>query len=340
MKTKNFITLTSLLAMSLFSTSAMAAGTTIYDNNATALNINMLSDTLLSYTERGETLSDLFTTKKMYSTMRRVDEYGDDGSTLRTDVSDNNQESDFFMKYVWADAHHINGHTHYDNNTSAKARFTLATVGATTDTTDLKIGNIYFGAFAGYVNSDVGHIESNGAVGGFFAHYNLNKFDLTFLADIGALNNNSGHITDFNNSWTNFAFDTKVRFDINKTFVVRPGLSIAYTFVSSDDLYVNNNIVWSDDFNFVNITPYVQFIKEIVPNWYAAFTAKYVAHFGGDSDIHVGNTLYNGLEMKDYTDLGMDIEYNYKRFVFDGQLHKQIGGIDAWSGNINVKYMF
>jgi len=333
MKTKKY----TLAIMALMSVPAFA-NTSIYANSAIASNINMLTDTFISYSHNGETLSELFATRKLYSTMRRVDEYGDDGSTLKTDVQDK-YNSEMFIKNVWMDVKHINGRTNYDHHLSARSRFNIFTLGAATDTINLKYGDIYFGAFAGYINSDVADINSYGDVGGIFAHYGFQNFGATLITDIGSLNNNNGY-TDFNNSWTNVAINMDAKFNIDKTLLVRPGLSIAYSFISSDDLYVNNSIVWSDDFNFWNIAPSLQFVKEIVPDWYMGLSAKYVAHFGGDNYIHVANIKRDGVDMHDYTDIGMNIEYNFNQFVFDGQIHKQMGGMEAWSGNINVKYIF
>jgi hypothetical protein len=333
MKTKKYtLAIAALLATPAF------ANASIYDNNATALNINMLTDNFISYAHNGETLSELFAKKRIYGTMTRVDEYGDDGTTLRTSVVDG-KDHGLFFKNIWADAKHINGRTNYDKGFSARSRFNVFTFGTTTDSINLKYGNIYFGAFAGYINSDVKHIDSYGDLGGIFAHYDFQNIGTTLMANIGSLNNDNGD-TDFNNSWANIAFDIDAKFNVDKTFLIRPSLSIAHTFVSSDDLYVNNNVVKSDNFYFFNITPSLEFIKEIIPDWYMSVSAKYVAHFGGDNDIRVANITHDGTDMDNYTDIGMNIEYNFKQFVFDGQFHKQMGGLEAWSGNINVKYMF
>ena len=338
MNTKNYIQMTSLIAATLLTAPALA-NTSIYDNSATALNINMLTDTFIYYANRGQTLSDFFTNKRLYSTMRRVDEYGDDGSTLKTDYQDDTTDSNPLFHDVWIDAQHINEQAHYNHAGSKRARFNLVTLGTDTKSAELKYGSIYFGAFAGYINSDVAHVDSDGAVGGVFLHYDLRNLDTAFIANIGSLNSNTGD-TDFNNSWTNFALDVKAKFNLDKTLLIQPGVSLAYTFVSSDDLYVNNETVWSKDYNFFNVSPSVKFIKEIVPNWYGALSAKYVAHFGGDNDIHIGNIKHNGIDTDNYTDIGIDAEYDFKQYVFTGQVHKQIGGYDGWSGGVNVKYIF
>jgi len=318
--------------------SVPANATNIYANSEMAHNINLLSDTFLSYAKNGESLSELFLDKKMYGTMTRVDEYGDDGTTLKiSGIGDN--DSGYIFKNVWADAKHINGHTHYNNDTTKHTSFSLFTLGATTDSIDLKYGDIYFGAFAGYINGGLDNMDSDGDVGGIFAHYDFQNFGATVLANIGSLNNHRDSL-DFNNSWTNIAFDMSAKFNIDKTLLVRPGLYAGYMFVSSADLYIDNKFVESNNFNFFNVAPSVQFIKEIVPNWYGTLSAKYVMRFGGDNDIYIANTTQNGVDFKDYTDIGTDIEYNFKRFAFTGSVHALIGGFDGWSGDLNIKYKF
>ena len=337
MKTKNYIQLTSALTAIFILNSAYATGT-IYDNNTSALNINMLTDKFLEYTHNGENLSDLFKDKKLYGAMTRIDEYGDDGTTLKQDCIDT-KDSDNFIKNIWADFGYINDRVHYDNHISKRNRFGIATIGANTKPMGITYGNIYFGVFGGYINSDFAHIDSYGNFGGIFAHYNFHSFDATLMTNIGSLNNNSGNIY-FNNSWINVAFDTSLHFYLTKTFLIRPGAYVSYTYVNSDDLYINDNLVWSDNFNFLNIAPSLQFIKKIVPDWYVSLTAKYVTHFDSANNIHIGNFKYKDLDIDDYTDIGLKIEYDISQFVLDGQIHKQIGGFDGWSGNINIKYNF
>ena len=315
-----------------------ASAASVYDNNISALNINMLSDVFMSYTNHGEKMSDLFGKPDMYGTMNRFDEYGDDGSTLETfkspDVS-----SQPILNTVWINANHINEHMHYGQNISLPGRFNLATVGATTQAIDLAYGKISFGGFASYINTKMSEFHGGGDAVGLFANYKYRDFGVKALANIGSLNNSSDEM-NFNNSWINAATDINTILKIDPTFLFKPNVSVAYTYVSSDDLYIGGNTISSKDFHFVNVAPGAAFIKEISPNWYGSLSAKYVAHFGGKNDINIGNTAVRGLYLDNHTDIGIDVEHNFKHLIFGGNVHKQVGGLDGWSGNINVRYAF
>ena len=310
----------------------------VYDNNISALNINMLTDTFMSYTNYGEKMADLFENRVMYGSMSRFDEYGDDGTTVKN-YGLQKQSNNTFIKDIWANANHVNGNIHYGNNISAHGRFNLATLGANTKPIDLKYGRLSFGAFASYINSKITDTKSNGDVVGIFTHYKYRNFGARTLTNIGSLNNNSGN-SDYNNSWFNVATDAYANLKIDETLYFKPSVYVGYTWVSSDDLYINGNHIYSSDFNFFNIAPGISFIKEIAHNWYGTFSAKYVAHFMGNDDIHVGNTTIDGLDIDNHTDVGIDLEYNLKHFVIGGKVHKQMGGIDGWNSHINVKYVF
>ena len=315
-----------------------AGATSIYDNNISALNINMLSDVFMSYTSHGEKMSDLFSKRDIYGTMGRLDEYGDDGSTLKTfEAPDAPAQS--VLNTVWINANHINEHLHYGQNISEHGRFNLATIGGTTQTIDLAYGKISFGGFASYIYTKLSDFHGGGDVVGLFANYKYQNFGVKALADIGSLNNSSNGM-DFNNSWVNVAADINAVFKIDPTFLFKPNVSVAHTYVSSDDLFVDGNMVSSKDYDFFNIAPGAAFIKEISPNWYGSLSAKYVTHFGGKNDINVGGVKTKGLYLDNHTDIGIDVEHNFKHLIFGANVHKQLGDLDGWSSNINVKYAF
>ncbi len=334
MKSNLFFLCTALL---LLANSANAAN--VYSNNISALNINMLTDVFMSYTNYGEKMSDLFTSRKMYGSMDRFDEYGDDGSTVKSFNQSPALANEYFINNIWINANHINADMHYGNNISQHGRFNLATVGANTRTTDFKYGHIAFGGFASYINTKMPDFHGNGNVVGFFANYKYRNFGARALIDTGAINN-SLIDSEFNNSFVNIAADASGTFKIDDTFFVRPNVYLSYTFVASDDLYVNGAHVSSDNFNFFNIAPGTAFIKEISPDWYGSLSAKYVAHMGGKNDINVNGTEIRGLYLDNHTDIGIDVEHDYRQFIFGAKVHKQIGGMDGWSTNINVKYNF
>lgn len=310
----------------------------IYSNNISALNINMLSDVFMSYTSHGEKMSDLFSKRDVYGTMNRFNEYGDDGSTLKTLEEATTKQA--ILNTVWINANHINEDMHYGQNISQHGRFNLATVGGTTQDIDLAYGKISFGGFASYINTEMPDFHGGGDAIGLFANYKYRSFGIKALANIGSLNNSMAEMK-FNNSWINAGTDINAILKIDPTFLFRPNVSVAYTYVSSDDLFIGGNTVSSKDYNFFNVAPGATFIKEISSNWYGSFSAKYVAHFGGKNDIVVGNNAIRGLYLDNLTDVGIDVEHNFKHLIFGGAVHKQIGGgMDGWSGNINVKYAF
>ncbi|MBR0212919.1 MAG: hypothetical protein IJQ55_04910 [Alphaproteobacteria bacterium] len=324
-----------LLFCALLCGTNSANAVSIYDNNMSVIDINMLTNTFMAYTNHGENLADYFRDFAVYGTMRRLDEYGDDGSTLKNQDASSNK----LIKNVWANANHINENVHYNKNFTKRARLNLPTVGTTTKDIELKYGRISAGGFASYINSKITDIKSGGYAVGIFTDYKYRNFGAKILTNVGALNN-TVHNKQFNNSWVNIGNETYAKFKIDNTLYFKPALYLAYTFVASDDLSVNGDYVSSKDYNFFNIAPSIQFIKEVLPNWYGAFSAKYVAHFGGENDIYVNNVKQSCLKTDNHTDVGLDLEYNFKRFVFGGNIHKQIGGIDGWSSNLNVKYMF
>lgn len=318
-------------------TLAPSHATSIYDNNISALNINMLTDVFMSYANHGDKMSDLFAKRDIYGTMDRFDEYGDDGST----ISGKNVASSgkYLVNNVWFNANHINEHMHYGQDITQHGRFNLATVGATTQKITLKYGDISFGGFISYINTKMPDFHGGGTNIGLFSDYKYRRFGAKLLLNTGSLNNGAVN-ANFNNSWTNIATDINTVLKIDETFLFRPDVYIGYTYVSSDDLYVDGARVHSKDFNFFNIAPGAAFIKEISPNWYGRLSARYVAHFGGKNDINIDDTSIRGLYLDNHTDIGIDAEYNFQKFVFGANIHKQIGGLDGWSTNINVKYAF
>lgn len=327
-----------ILSGALLSVVGTASAAGIYDNNISAININMLTDTFMSYTDYGTNMSDLFVQRRLYGTMDRFDEYGDDGSTLKIkDSKDSTNRS--LLKNIWINANHIDGDLHYGNSISERGRFNLATIGATSRASELKYGKISFGGFLSYINTKLPEYHGNGDAFGFFADYKYRKFNAKFLGTIGSLNNNANGVS-FNNSWVGVATDFAGTFRIDDTLYIRPNIYGGYTFVASDDLYLNNKVVSSSDYHFFNVAPGVAFIKEISPNWYGKLSAKYIAHFGGKNDIDVAGTKTDGLKLDNHTDIGIDIEYNFRQFVFGANIHKQIGGVDGLSGNLNIKYIF
>lgn len=316
-----------------------ANASTIYDNGISALNINMLTQNLISYAHRGESMSQKFKAQKVYGTMTRFDEYGDDGSTLKISPK-NTEKKDNLFSDIWADVTHINTRGHYNHtNISARSRFYLATVGADTRNINTKYGDIHFGGFISYINGDAPSIDTLGNSIGLFARYEYKDLDATLLINNGSINNDS-NLNNFSNAWFNIAADASLKFKIDNTLYFQPQIYMGYNWVSSDNLYVNGDAVSSKNFTFFNIAPGARFVKNIIDNWYGALSVKYMTTFGDEQNIYINNARAAKIAIDNYTEIGMNIEYDYKQLVLGAGIAKQFGGFDGWIGNINAKYLF
>ena len=335
MKSTKNIKVSALLAVAFLPTFAFGAPT-VYDNNASVLTINMLTTVFPEYTHNDEKLSDFFAVNKMYGSMGRLDEYGDDGSGYQISEI---KESNSILKDVWFDGQHINTTGHFGQNISKHERLYFATVGTQTKDIALEYGHLNFGGFMGYIGGNTSKIDIKGNTLGIFAKYGYKSFDSSLMINNGSLNNDYETL-DFNNAWFNVSGDMSVRLKIDNTLYFQPKIQAGYTWVSSDDLFVDSAHVSSKNFSFFNVAPSARFVKNIAKDWYGALSVKYVATFADDNDIYVNGQRFDGLKADNYTEIGTNIEYDYNKFTFDGTVAKQIGGFDGWLGNVNVRYKF
>ena len=316
-----------------------ANAASVYADNISATNINILSERMMSFVHRGEKLSKYFTNKIMYGTMTRFDEYGDDGSTLIGNNITPENPTDGVFKDIWADANYINGHTHFSGGNTAQSKFFMGTVGGETSDIDVRYGNISFGGFAGYINGEIDNSDSHGNAIGLFSNYRYKIFDAAIMIDNGSLKSDYG-INNYSNAWFNVAMDASVKIKIDDTLYLEPRVYAGYTWVSSDTLIINSDVVSGKNFGFWNLAPSARFIKNISDNWYGTLSGKYVAIFNDNNDVYINGVRNDGVEMDNYFEIATGAEYGYDRFVFTGAITKQIGGFDAWGGNVNVKYLF
>lgn len=316
-----------------------ANATAVFDNGISVLNINMLTHNLMSYAHYGENMSQDFKTRNVYGTMTRFDEYGDDGSTLKIPPK-NSTKNDSLFADVWLDMMHINTKGHYNHtDTSKRNRLYMATVGGDTQKINTEYGDVNFGVFVGSVFGDTESIDALGNSVGVFAHFENQDFDAAFLLNNGSINNNS-YVGNFSNAWFNIAMDASHKFRIDKTMYFQPQIYFGYNWISSDNLYINGDTVSTKNFNLFNIAPGARVVKNIIDNWYGALSVKYMATFGDKKDIYINGARAAKIAIDNYTEIGMNIEYDYEQFVFGAGASKQIGGYDGWAGNINVKYLF
>lgn len=293
----------------------------------------------MDYAHRGESMSQNFQAKNIYGTMTRFDEYGDDGSTLKIPPKNSTKNDNLFAD-VWLDMMHINTKGHYRHtDTSKRNRLYMATVGGDTQKLKTEFGDVNFGFFVGSVFGDTSSIDALGNSVGLFARFEQGDFDATLLLNNGSLNNDSG-TDNFSNDWFNVATDAAMKFKIDETLFFQPQIYFGYNWISSDNLYINSDTISSKNFNLFNIAPSARFVKNIIDNWYGALYVKYMATFGDNKDIYVNGARVAKIAIDDYTEIGMNVEYDYEQFVFGANVAKQIGGYDGWAGNINVKYLF
>jgi len=318
------------------------AAPSVYQNNVGAINLNMLTERFMAFTHMDENISDFVINTDIYGTMTRLDEYGDDG-TIVNKPKDEEDEEEFepsLSRLVWADVQYLNTRAEYNDNVSERNRIRMETIGFNTKEFDLVYGSISFGAFLGNIAEDIFSFTGNGFTFGVFSHYKMHDFDVTVLANNGSINNNSGN-NMFNNSWYNVAADTSMNISLTDSVSFRPKVYVGYTSITADDFKINGDVVPSKYFRFWNVVPSAEISAKLARNFYGSLFGKYV-WVNGDTEknVYLNGAAIDKTEAKDYAEFGLDLEYDYKKFVFTGYVHKQIEGFDGWIGKLGLKYVF
>ena len=312
------------------------ASSSVYENNVGAININMLTEQMMSVTHNDESISDFIIGQQTYGTMTRVDEYGDDGTTIKS-------RTDFehpLEQVAWVDVKYLNAETDYGNKKSTRSRTHMETLGFNTKDFDLDYGALSFGAFIGNIGSDMLNLYSNGFVFGAFSHYKYHNFDITALLDNGSINKNDDYTT-FNNAWFNAAIDTSLNIRLNNILYIRPKMYVGYTTISGDKFRINGQVVPAKDFRYFNFVPSLELSTRLARNFYGSLFGKYVSVNGDvDKNVYLNHAIVDKTSAKDYSEFGINLEYNYKSYVFTGYIHKQIEGFDGWAGNLGLKMSF
>ena len=335
-KSKQFLTMSAIAGLCFTATNANAGG--MYSNNVGAINLNVITEQMMSFAHYDESISDFIVVQSDYGTMTRLDEYGDDGTAKHTVKSDFDHSS--LEKIAWADVRYLNTKSDYSDNVSERSRIRMETLGFNTKDIDAAYGAFSFGAFLSNLNEDIFSIRANGFSFGAFTHYKYHNFDLTGLVNNGSINKNAAYDM-FNHSWINAAMDTSLNIRMTNTLYFRPKIYVGYTKVSADKLKIGDDVSPKKDFRFVNVVPSAEITTRLAKNLYAALNGKYVTVYGDtDKNVYVNNAIIDKTSMKDYAEFGLELEYDYRDFVFSGGIHKQIEGFDGWVGDLNVRYLF
>jgi len=331
-KNKVWLTCSAIAGLCLCAGGADAKS--VYANSANAININMLTEQMMSYAHYGENISDFMGTK--YGTMTRVDEYGDDGKN--TTVKENNKDD--FGKLFWGDVKYLNTGVDYSDNVSGRARIYMETVGVSSKSFDVTEGSISFGALLGNITNDTFGFTSNGFTFGVFSRYKYENMDVNAMVNNGSLSKTSD-TSEFSDSWVNLAIDASLNIHVTDTLYIRPKVYYGYTKVSTESMRFNGNVVPSQGYEFVNFAPSLEIFTRLDKDLYMSLYGKYV-NVGGDVNqaVYANGVLMDTLSAQKYYELGVKMEYNYKDYVFTGGINKQITGFDGLSIDLNAKYIF
>lgn len=333
---KSKLFLTSIALAGLFGISGTAHATHLYTSNISAMNINMLSEQMMSYTHQGENISDFIPVK--YGIMTRLDEYGDNGIRTEKTLLESNEPLE---KNVWANLKHLNTDTQYNDDNSRHSRMYMAAVGFNTKDIELAHGGISFGTFLGHISENISSITPNGFSFGVFSRYKYNIFDITGLINNGSINKNS-YQTELNQSWINAALDASMNIRLSDILLIKPRVYVGYTKVSTDkDLKIYNDTISAKDFEFVNFVPSAEIYTRLDKDFYASISAKYVSIDGNtDKNVYANSTFIGKTSPQNYAELGLNLEYDINPVILTGGIRKQFEGFDGWVGDISIKYTF
>lgn len=329
-----------LLLTPFFIWSYNAQASEIYANNISAENINILTVEFMENAHHGDNILDSSKNSNIYGKMTRFDEYGDDGRTIKTKHSQN--YNDTLVKDIWIDEKYLNNKYKFNHHLSQRIQNNIVSVGF--DSLDFNViyGDISFGAYFSYINSDTKIFDNNGQSVGLFTKYKYKDFTVTGMINNGTTTNDfDNNKDDFNNAWFNAAIDASLKLRFQSTLYLQPEIYFGYTYVKPDDkIHINEDYISAKNSRFWNIAPSVKIVSRITDNLSGALFFKYVDINSKNNDIVFQNIKYPTVNIDQYDEIGLSARYNYNKLMFDVVLKKTFGNIDGFGGNLNIKYLF
>jgi len=331
---KNKVWLTCSVIAGLCLCAGGANAKSVYANSGNVININMLTEQMMSYAHYGENISDFMGTK--YGTMTRVDEYGDDGKNAKA----KSKKEDSLGKAFWVDVKYLNTAVDYSDDVSNRARIYMGTIGLASKNIDVTEGALSFGAFLGNITSDDFGFTASGFNFGAFSRYKYENMEVVAAVNNGSLSKSSD-TSEFSDSWVNLAIDASLNIHVTDTLYIRPKVYYGYNKISAETMRFGDNVVPGHGYEFVNFAPSLEVFTRLNKNLYMSVLGKYVNVDGAISqDVYANGVFMDTLSAQKYYELGVKMEYNYKDYVFTGEINKQLAGFDGLGFDLNAKYIF
>lgn len=366
---------TSLFALATFmlsATGAFAAGPHIYANTFTAHNITAIQHSIMATAmqtfegtasaalggrahliKHDEDSKYLYGTTPMYGWPRMYGEYGDDGTVQTGRNGGDTMDPEYHdprpvLNSAWINWQHINDDVKFHDIDGLDTNTDLIMFGLAGGEAQRGLGISEWGLFGGYIGGDQENnfinITENGGYVGLYTGYNIQKFNLSFAANAGALYNSvetEYGFDEFANMWAGVAMNATFNIALDDSFTIQPGVYAGYTWIGSADyMSMSGDMIANANYNMFEVAPEIRAIKHVGRGWFGYLNFKYAFMMGNPGDVWANGTIYEELETRDYAEYGIGIEKSIDRFNIALQLNRRDGGRTGWNGSVNLKYIF
>ena len=293
---------------------------------------------------------DMYGTLPMYGRPHLYGEYGDDGTVNTPDTgrSGGDDASRPVLNSMWFNWQHFDEDVGFSNYDVLDTNYDLLSFGVAGGEAQWGIGISEWGFYGGYLGGKQGNesidINENGGYFGLYSGYNIQNFNLSFIANIGAVSNHASSEfgTDgFSTPWVGAALNATYNIPLDDTFTIQPGIYAGYTWIGSADyISASGDNIANSNFNIFDVVPSIRAIKHIGAGWFGYIGLQYVFRYDYNGDIFVNNEKYTELFSDDYAEYGIGIEKSIDRFNIALHLNRHDGGRTGWNGGVNIKYIF
>ncbi len=293
---------------------------------------------------------DLYGRMPIYGTMPLYGEYGDDGAA--TSITRGRNGGDEYgrpvLNSMWLNWAHYGDDAKFRHYDRLDSDYDVVMIGIAGGDAQWGIGISQWGLFGGYVGgtqeNDFLNIDEDGGYWGLYSGYGIGNFNLSVIANGGALYNRAETefgTDEYANMWAGAAARATYNIALDDTFTLQPGVYAGYTWIKSANYTSQSgeNIA-NKNFNMFEITPALRAIKHIGKGWFGFIGAQYIFEFANGGDTTVNGTKLSTLETENYAEYGIGIEKSIDRFNLTLQLSRRDGGRTGWAGGLNLKYIF